>query len=207
VNQKQEDLNMNKKLLKLGALVLCLGAYSTVYSQGENVLGVPSIEVRGQQSGYRSKAEYCLDPAVACGQSGGKVAFQVRYKNDTLPWGVKVELLRGFAGQDWCGGCEPSYHKFYNWYDKKFVEMTAVEPWTWMVQTEAYGYADGAGGQFDALEFVVRVTYPDGTMYWDNGGPSWGYYKVDVPQPLFDLSWIPYQVYDSPFESLRVHTW
>lgn len=182
----------------------------TILGTAQNVLAAdgkssePSFEVRGQQSGYRSEAKHCPDPLVACGHSGGKVAFQVHYRNDTLPWGVKVELLRGLAGQDWCGGCEPPYHEFFNWRDKKFVEMTTVAPWTWKAETEAYGYAASAGGQYDALEFVVRITYPDGSVSWDNGGSSWGYYEVDVPQPQFDLSWTPYQVYDSAFESLPV---
>lgn len=173
---------------------------------GKNVFAGPEIEVKGQQSGYRSEAKYCPDPAIPCGYSGGKVAFQVDYKNETLPWGVKVELLRGFAGQDWCGGCEPPYYNFFSWQDKRFVEMNSVASWTWSAQTTADGYGSGAGGQYDALEFVIRITFPDGRVQWDNGGSSWGYYKVNVPQPQFDFSWTPYQVYDSPFELLPVQT-
>lgn len=163
-----------------------------------------SFEVKGQQSGYRSNEEYCPSPEIPCGYSGGKVAFKVRYQNDTLPWGVKVELLRGFAGQEWCGGCEPAYHNFYDWRDQKFVEMTPAAPWMWSATTEAFGGDSVAGGQYDAFEFVVRLTYPDGSVRWENGDSSWGYFKVVVPQPKFDLSWTPYQVYDSSFELLPI---
>lgn len=169
-----------------------------------NALAESALTVNGQQSGYRAREEFCPDPVVACGHSGGKVTFQVRYKNDILPWGTKVVMLRGFAGQDWCGGCEPAYHIFFNWRDKRFVEMTAIEPWTWSAETGAFGYASSAGGQYDAMEFVFRVTYPDGRVVWDNGGSNYGHYKVDVPQPRFDLSWTPYEVYDSPFKLLPV---
>lgn len=178
--------------------VMALSLSSTAFA------GEASIEVRGQQSGYRSDDRYCPDPAVACGYPGGKAAFKIRYKNEALPWGVKVELWHGFAGQDWCGGCDPAYHYFFDWRDTKFVEMRAVSAWTWSADTDTYGFGAGAGGQWDALEFVVRVTFPDGGVQWDNGGSNTGYYKVYVPQPQFDLSWTPYQVYDSPFESLPV---
>lgn len=181
--------------------LLLIALLSLVY---KNALAGQAIEVRGQQSGYRSRAEHCPEPTVACGHFGGKIAFQVHYRNEKIPWGVKVELLRGFAGQDWCGGCEPSYHNFFDWQDKKFVEMIAVSPWVWSADTEAYGYAASAGGQYDAMKFVVRLTYPDGSVHWDNGGSNWGYYKVEVPQPQFDLSWAPYQIYNSPFKLLSV---
>lgn len=163
------------------------------YEMRREVLTVSLLHPK-KHSGYRSEANYCPDAAVPCGHSGGKVAFQVSYKNKTLPWGVKVELLRGFAGQEWCGGCEPPYHNFFSWQDKKLAEMTSVAPWTWSAQTEGYGYGSSAGGQYDALEFVIRVTFPEGTVQWANGGSIWGYYKVDVPPPQFDFSWTPYKI-------------
>jgi hypothetical protein len=155
--------------------------------------------VAGQQSGYRS--------AEATGFScyhGGKVAMDVRYENKSLPWGVKLQLWRGMAGQDWCGGCEPAYHNFYEWADHEVKDMSPSAPWTWSVRSEAFGYASNAGGQFDAMKFVVRITMPDGSVRWDNGGSNWGFYQVDVPEPGCVASWTPFVTQDSPMHDLPV---
>lgn len=179
---------------------------SSLYAETQNEKTMPtsSIEVMGQQSGYRVDPKYCPDQAVACGEPGGKVAFQIHYINQELPWGSKVELLRGFSTEDWCGGCEPSYDYYSDWQYSKTVEMKADAPWTWSANTEELGYASGAGGRFIALEFVIKITYPDGSIRWDNGGSSYGHYKVDVPKPLFELSWQPFKTYDSAFKPMEI---
>jgi hypothetical protein len=161
-------------------------------------LALGSSTVRGQQSGYRSDGT-----PFSCTQ-GGKVAFDVTYKNTSLPWGVKLSIWRGMAGEEWCGGCEPAYDYFYDWSDPRDDAMTATGPWTWSGRTEAFGYAAGAGGRFTELKFVVRIQMPDGSVRWDNGGSNWGYYRVFVPDPQCEASWQPWQTYDSKLQELPV---
>jgi len=163
-------------------------------------LSLGSSKVLGQQSGYRS------DEAMFSCTPGGTVGFDVTYKNQSLPWGVKVELWRGMAGEEWCGGCEPAYYGTFDWSYHQVDTMTAIQPWVWSVHTESYGYGAGAGGRFTEMKYVLRITLPDGTVRWDNGGSNVGYYRVLVPDPKCDASWAPWQTYDSVMEDLPIAT-
>lgn len=56
------------------------------------------------------------------------------------------------------------------------------------------------------MKYVVRITMPDGSVRWDNGGSNVGYYKVNVPDPACETSWTPWQTYDSAPADLQVFT-
>jgi hypothetical protein len=161
-------------------------------------LALGSSKVLGQQSGYRSDA---MD--FSCTQ-GGKVAFDIRYENKSLPWGVKLDLWRGMAGEEWCGGCEPAYYGTFDWNDHQVTPMAATGAWQWSAHSEAYGYGSGAGGRYTEMKYVVRITMPDGKVRWDNGGSNLGYYRVLVPDPKCQASWDPWKTYDSDLQDLVV---
>jgi hypothetical protein len=166
--------------------------------KGDGALSLGSSKVLGQQSGYRSNGT-----PFNC-YNGGTVAFDVTYKNQSLPWGVKLSLWRGMAGEEWCGGCEPPYYGTFDWNDHQVDAMPATGPYVWSVHTESYGYGSNAGGRFTEMKFVVRIEMPDGSIRWDNGGSNWGYYRVLVPDPQCDASWVPFQTYNSAMADLAV---
>jgi hypothetical protein len=155
-------------------------------------------KVVGQQSGYRSDdADFSCTP-------GGKIGFDIEYVNKSLPWGVTLDLWRGMYVEEWCGGCEPAYDITIDWADHQVVRMKPTSAWGWSAHTESYGYGAGAGGQFLAMRYVVRITMPDGSIRWDNGGSNWGYYQVLAPEPKCDAAWTPWVTNDSPLQSLPV---
>jgi hypothetical protein len=160
-----------------------------------------AAKVVGQQSGYRSDEA----TSFSC-TPGGKIGFDVEYVNKSLPWGVKLDLWRGMYVEEWCGGCEPAYDYTIDWADHQVTRMKPSGPWAWNAHTDSYGYGAGAGGQFLAMRFVVRITMPDGSIRWDNGGSNWGYYQVLAPAPKCDASWQPWVTNDSPLQSLPVVT-
>lgn len=163
-------------------------------------LSLGTSKVLGQQSGYRSDAaDFSCTP-------GGTVGFDVRYENKSLPWGVKLSLWRGMAGEEWCGGCEPAYYGTFDWSNHQVDELQPSGPWQWSVHTESYGYGAGAGGRFTEMKYVVRITMPDGSVRWDNGGSNVGYYRVLVPEPKCEASWTPWQSYNSAMTDLPVTT-
>ncbi len=168
--------------------------------KGDGALALGTSKVLGQQSGYRSD-----DADFSCTQ-GGKVAYDITYTNTSLPWGVTLDLWRGMAGEQWCGGCEPAWYGTFDWDDHQVVRMTSSGPYQWSVHTESYGYGAGAGGRFNFMRYVVRITMPDGSTRWDNGGSNWGYYQVPAPAPKCQASWDPWKTYDSDYQDLTVLT-
>lgn len=166
--------------------------------KGDGALALGTFQVRGQQTAYRSDGT-----PIRCHQ-GGTVAFDVTYENQSLPWGVELSLWRGMAGEEWCGGCEPAYFGTFDWQYHEVDTLTASGPYRWSAHTEAYGFAADAGGRFTAMKYVVRIRMPDGSIRWDNGGSSFGYYEVPVPPPDCDASWTPYATNNSPLVDLPV---
>ena len=119
---------------------------------------------------------------------------------------MKLSLWRGMNVEEWCGGCEPAYDYTIDWADHQVTDMKPVGPWTWSVRSESFGYASGAGGRFINMRYVVRITMPDGSVRWDNGGSNVGYYQVQVPDPKCRAAWTPWQTFDSDPIDLPVST-
>jgi len=163
-------------------------------------LSLGTTTVQGQQSSYRST----LDGMTSWCTPGGKVSFDVEYVNHSLPWGVKLSLWRGMQTEDWCGGCEPAYDYVTEWADHQVVEMKPSAGWTWRAHTESFGYGSGAGGKFLALRYVMRIEMPDGSIKWDNGGSSVGFYQALAPDGKCDPSWPAYETRDAPMEPIPV---
>ncbi len=97
--------------------------------------------------------------------------FKITYK-ENLPWGSKVELVYGFNN---------TYGKV-EWDRSGEEQMEAVAPYTW--QTMFQEKTSSRGHYYaDRLNFVFRITLPDGTFYYDNGGQSpMGHYSADMPR-------------------------
>jgi hypothetical protein len=173
-------------------------SHSLGNGKADGSLTLGTSKVLGQQSGYRS------DSVPFSCTPGGTVGFDVTYKNQSLPWGVKLSLWRGMAGEEWCGGCEPAYYGTFDWSYHQVDDMTASGPWQWSTHTESYGYGAGAGGRFTEMKYVVRIKMPDGSIRWDNGGSNVGYYRVLVPDPKCEASWTPWVSHNSAMADLSV---
>lgn len=109
------------------------------------------------------------------------------YQNDSLPWGVKLTLVRGARGRGWCGGCDPAVDAEFSWSQTQETEMHATGPWTWSAHSVLSGYQGAQGGELNGVQFVVRIDFPDGSVRWDNGGAAWGYYDAPLPSLECDL--------------------
>lgn len=95
--------------------------------------------------------------------------FKITYK-EQLPWGSKVELV--YALND-------SYHQA-EWIRQEQTEMEPIAPYTWQ---SVFVEQTGSRGEFraDKLNFVFKITLPDGTDYYDNGGQSpMGHYTAQM---------------------------
>lgn len=149
-----------------------------------------------------TEALYNTDPE-SCITSGNHVTV-LSYFSREVRWGARLTLVSGYSGEDWCGGCEPPYHDYYEWGFPQEQEMKAIAPWTWEVSSQTYGYPSGAGGRLKTLNFAVKIEGPDGRITWDNGGSSYGCYQVDLSRKLCDPSIEPYKTYRSRPKNLPV---
>jgi hypothetical protein len=126
-------------------------------------------------------------PAGAdCNSAVTNLKMTIRYKNNSLPWGVSLTLHRGISGgSTYCPGDGfPCTSETYHWRNVKDEAMPPVAPWTWEASTDVTSqeFNDTVGG----VDFVVRIAYPDGHVEWDTAGKHFGYYSADVFAPTFD---------------------
>lgn len=154
-------------------------------ADGSVGLGTPFVE--GRFSAVRAvvgSQENCND--------GNTVDFNVTYVNRSLPWGVRLNLVRAFSGQSTCFGCDPVATTHYDWIYEEVEPMASSGPWTWSTHTtESRNLVQEDSLQY--FKFVVRIEMPDGSVRWDNGGSSWGYYRTQIPAPVCDPSWTPWE--------------
>ena len=101
--------------------------------------------------------------------------FAVTYSNHELPWGTKVELVYGFHGWTSSTGGE---HK--DWLSQRASVFPAIAPFTWKTEIDE-AVATRSQNWFDQLQFVLKVSLPDGHEFYEKGNEStWGYYTADL---------------------------
>lgn len=100
----------------------------------------------------------------------------VRYTNANLPWGSKVTLVWSPAGFRQAGYGEVGA---IHWPQRQEVAMSATEASVWTSPTLHLSISDRGGNeQYWNLEYVFKITWPDGRETYDNGGlDPWGYYS------------------------------
>lgn len=97
--------------------------------------------------------------------------FKITYK-EQLPWGSKIELV--YAFNNTFGNSE--------WHRQDESQMEAVAPYTWQAVIEEVTSARGSFSS-DKINFVFRITLPDGSIVYDNGGQSpMGHYSARMPR-------------------------
>lgn len=105
------------------------------------------------------------------------VDTKLTYLNPSLPWGTKVELVSGLKKvSHWS-------HAGTRVIDWQFTETTtapAISDYTWEVIRTTTFAVRGVEYIGAALQFVWKITLPDGTIQYDKGSSSlYGYYEVD----------------------------
>lgn len=201
----------NRTLIVSILCALALGACATdqealdqpPFGESERI-GAPSgdgksdassaISVKARTSGYRSGDEFIgsdgFIPGTNCDDT--RYDVEVTYENKSLPWGVSIELVSAMQGVEWSPE-DVSNMPYYEYFDWKYEERKVASssgPWQWR---SARGQSTHVGGgKFSSMHFAIRITYPDGTVRWDNGGSAWGYYEVKPPTAPCEMSWTPY---------------
>lgn len=112
----------------------------------------------------------------SCGYySSQEVEVGLSYKNTTLPWGTSVELLYGW------GGYEGS--TVFDWRNSTSIAAPATAPYTWGVTVTSQIAARSSPTFFEHIDFVWKVSLPDGSVFYEKGNNStYGYYKADFSQ-------------------------
>jgi len=142
------------------------------------------VQVKARTSGYRS------DDGANCYDTWYDV--EVTYENTALPWGTNVELVSAMQGVEWSpDDVNNTYNYYYfDWNYEESSAAPAVGPWQWRAARQQVNFV--GGGTFSALHFALKITYPDGTVRWDNGGSAWGYYEVTLLPAPCEMSWTPW---------------
>ncbi len=133
--------------------------------------------------------------------SGESVDYQISYENHSIPWGASVTLVRAFSGTNNCFGCEPQTSTHFEWVFEEHETMPASAPFVWSAETEhSSTFIPVPDLQF--FKFVFRIDMPDGTVRWDNGGSNFGYYRSQVPPPVCDNSWTPFEEHPGSYVNM-----
>jgi hypothetical protein len=121
-----------------------------------------------------SKVSY-TSPCYYTSTSGD---FELTLFDHQLPIGTKVELDYGFQVKDY------SSENNYDWSYKNIIPFKEVSG-VYRTEIKAQTLHDrGASGRLEKVQFVIRITYPDGEIEIDNGGMgAWGYYEATIPAP------------------------
>jgi hypothetical protein len=110
--------------------------------------------------------------------------FDVRYENHALPANARVELHYGDEEFGNCSDCVPTV-SYYPWNHIQTVGMAGAGSSSWEQTVSIDDRGGEEGGGVEALNYVFKITMPDGSIVWDNGGNSpMGYYrsrKIDAP--------------------------
>jgi hypothetical protein len=66
-----------------------------------------------------------------------------------------------------------------NWVDKADLILTAVDAYTWSGELNHYLYSRGSEKHITGVQFVLKITYPDGQVNYDRGSLTpRGYYQT-----------------------------
>lgn len=111
------------------------------------------------------------DYTYSCGYfSSIEGEYDITLRDDTLPWGTEVTLVTGWSAPG-----------FFEWRERREIPARSVSPFTWRAHVSGtLAYRSGAERRTH-LDFVFKVTLPDGTVRWINGGNgSWSFFRVHV---------------------------
>jgi hypothetical protein len=98
--------------------------------------------------------------------------FNLSYLNDKLPWGSSVALMYGFHDR---------FHNQY-WTSQDEIKMNSISSFTWATEISKKVVNQKGSFNYNYLEFVFKITLPNGKIIYDNGGlEPMGYYGVPVP--------------------------
>lgn len=104
--------------------------------------------------------------------------LRITYKNDALPWGVKIELIGGSEGTRANGAEQESF----TWHNRhKAMIMPAVAPYQWQAELSLLVTERSSPEYVKGYDFYFQITYPDGTVEIDKGAEeeiNKGYYRV-----------------------------
>jgi hypothetical protein len=92
---------------------------------------------------------------------------------ENLPLGTKVFVHFGFS-KSW-------NNEISHWQKIEDQELVATYPDAWEAILQAIPVQSRGEFDFTAIEFVFRIVRPDGSIYWNNGGSSMGYYIAQIP--------------------------
>jgi len=102
----------------------------------------------------------------------------VSYRNYTLPWGTSVALVYGWGGTSWGHG-NPSTR--FDWANTQTVAVSASAPYTWSATVTSIISTRSGSWLYDELDFVWKVTLPNGFTFYEKGnGSTWGYYAAGL---------------------------
>ncbi len=123
-----------------------------------------STIAQSQTLGVVEAKARCLDQ----GFSVYNYDYIVDYKNPQIPATSKVEVLTGFAGTGSVnsGPARGSFHWDLKSYSPSKVQHNGV----FRAQTKLSYML--TGGYYSHLEFIFKITLPNGKVIWDNGQPN-----------------------------------
>jgi hypothetical protein len=108
--------------------------------------------------------------------------FAVTFR-DTLPFGTKVNVHYGFAGQTTVYDGRGPHAINLSWEDIDEKAATAVSPYNWTATFSKTLHERGEPRLFDHIQFVIVVTLPDSSEYYVKGNDSTlGYFEASLPQ-------------------------
>jgi hypothetical protein len=107
-------------------------------------------------------------------------SFQIRYLNPTFPTGSQAELIYGLKSEG-CFSDENGRNgecKTYDWDSPVFTNSAIVSNLPDFV-AQIVSPSGSSGGHFLAIQFVLKITQPDGKIIWENANSNYGYYEVN----------------------------
>jgi hypothetical protein len=112
----------------------------------------------------------------SCGYFTSKSAdVALTYENRDLPWGTVVELVYALEGQHGVLADAPRV----DWQNERRLVLTPSAAYTWSAEVTVETHYRSSARNYDGLQFVYRIIYPDDSVAYDNGAPgAWSHYRV-----------------------------
>ncbi len=132
------------------------------------VFGLPAFAAETRVEAFRQSSSGCAYFSSVTGR------LKLSYENRDLPWGSRVELIYGFEERS-----NRNNAVTRNWVDREQVEVPAVAASLWGIELSRAVESRGAPAALRALQFVWKLTLPDGSIQYDRGTDApMGYYRA-----------------------------
>jgi hypothetical protein len=96
-----------------------------------------------------------------------------KYRNQSLPWGTQLVLHYGL------GNSRQEASGENQWNHIRQSAMGAIGEYTWQFKENLVLASRGSSENYDSLNFVVQIQYPNGLVTYDRGSSAaQGYYHV-----------------------------